>query len=146
MGKFQISNSLISCNKHNYFQKIPFLVNNLKEGKSIALVSDAGMPGISDPGENIVNKVKSEEIDVICIPGACAAITALVASGMPSSKFVFEGFLPRKKIEREKILFEISKNEKTTLIYESPHRLKKLLKDLLFLIMLLIWTLSIMMK
>ena len=60
------------------------------------------MPGISDPGENIVNKVKTEQIDVICIPGACAAITALVASGMPSSKFVFEGFLPRKKIEREK--------------------------------------------
>ena len=131
MHKFNIKNNLISFNKENSFKKIPKLITDLKSGKSIAVVSDAGMPGISDPGENIVNKVKSEEIDVICIPGACAAITALVASGMPSSKFVFEGFLPRKKIEREKILFEISKNEKTTLIYESPHRLKKLLKDLL---------------
>ena len=89
------------------------------------------MPGICDPGENIVSKVKSEGIDVICIPGACAAITALVSSGMPSSKFVFEGFLPKKKIDREKILFEISTNEKTTIVYESPHRLKKLLKELL---------------
>ncbi len=131
MHKFNITNNLISFNKENSFKKIPKLITDLKSGKSIAVVSDAGMPGISDPGENIVNKVKTEEIDVICIPGACAAITALVASGMPSSKFVFEGFLPRKKIEREKILFEISKNEKTTLIYESPHRLKKLLKDLL---------------
>jgi len=131
MHKFNITNNLISFNKENSFKKIPKLITDLKSGKSIAVVSDAGMPGISDPGENIVNKVKSEQIDVICIPGACAAITALVASGMPSSKFVFEGFLPRKKIEREKILFEISKNEKTTLIYESPHRLKKLLNDLL---------------
>ena len=100
-------------------------------GKSVALVSDAGMPGICDPGEHIVSKVKSEGIDVICIPGACAAITALVSSGMPSSKFVFEGFLPKKQIDREKILFEISTNEKTTVVYESPHRLKKLLKELL---------------
>ena len=78
-----------------------------------------------------MSKVKSEGIDVICIPGACAAITALVSSGMPSSKFVFEGFLPKKQIDREKILFEISTNEKTTIVYESPHRLKKLLKELL---------------
>ena len=89
------------------------------------------MPGICDPGENIVGAVKLEGIGVICIPGACAAITALVSSGMPSSKFLFEGFLPKKNSEREKILFEISKNEKTTIVYESPHRLKKLLKELL---------------
>ena len=88
------------------------------------------MPGICDPGENIVGQAKSEGIEVICIPGACAAITALVSSGISSSRFVFEGFLPKKKIDREKILFEISKNEKTTIIYESPHRLKKLLKEL----------------
>ena len=102
----------------------------MKEGESIALVSDAGMPGICDPGEKLVRQVKSQGYDVICIPGACAAITALVSSGMPSSKFVFEGFLPKKKVDREKILFEISKNEKTTIVYESPHRLKKLLKEL----------------
>ena len=131
MNKFNISNNLISFNKVNSLNKIPKISQALHEGESIALVSDAGMPGICDPGENIVSKVKSEGIDVICIPGACAAITALVSSGMPSSKFVFEGFLPKKQIDREKILFEISTNEKTTIVYESPHRLKKLLKELL---------------
>ena len=131
MNKFSISNNLVSFNKENSLKKIPNLINDLKEGKSIALVSDAGMPGICDPGENLVRQVKSQGYDVICIPGACAAITALVSSGMPSSKFIFEGFLPKKKVDREKILFEISKNEKTTIVYESPHRLKKLLKELL---------------
>ena len=131
MNKFNISNKLISFNKHNSLIKIPKIVKDLKEGKSIAIVSDAGMPGICDPGEDIARSVKSEGIDMICVPGACAAITALVSSGLPSSSFVFEGFLPKKKIDREKILLEISKNEKTTIIYESPKRLIKLLKELL---------------
>ena len=131
MNKFSISNNLVSFNKENSLKKIPNLINDLKAGKSIALVSDAGMPGICDPGENLVRQVKSQGYDVICIPGACAAITALVSSGMPSSKFIFEGFLPKKKVDREKILFEISKNEKTTIVYESPHSLKKFLRELL---------------
>ncbi len=131
MNKFNISNNLVSFNKENSLKKIPKLINNLKAGKSIALVSDAGMPGICDPGEKIVSHAKSQGCDVICVPGACAAITALVSSGMPSSKFIFEGFLPKKKVDREKILFEISKNNKTTIVYESPHRLKKLLSELL---------------
>ena len=131
MNKFNISNKLISFNKHNSSIKIPNIISDLKEGKSIALVSDAGVPGICDPGEDIAKSVKSEGIDIICIPGACAALTALVSSGLPSSSFVFEGFLPRKEIDRAKILLEISKNEKTTIIYESPKRLKKLLKELL---------------
>ena len=131
MNKFNISNKLISFNKHNSLIKIPKIVKDLKEGKSIAIVSDAGMPGICDPGEDIARSVKSEGIDMICVPGACAAITALVSSGLPSSSFVFEGFLPKKKIDREKILLEISKNEKTTIIYESPKRLRKLLNELL---------------
>ena len=130
MNKFNISNKLISFNKNNSLFKIPKIAKELKEGKSIAIVSDAGMPGICDPGEDIARSLKSEGIDIICIPGACAAITALVSSGLPSSSFVFEGFLPRKQIDREKILLEISKNEKTTIIYESPRRLKKLLKEL----------------
>ena len=130
MNKFSISNNLISFNKENSFHKISSLITDLKAGKAVALVSDAGMPGICDPGENIVGQAKSQGIEVICIPGACAAITALVSSGIPSSRFVFEGFLPKKKIDREKILSEISKNEKTTIIYESPHRLKKLLREL----------------
>ena len=131
MNKFNISNKLISFNKHNSPSKIPNIVKDLKKGKSIAIVSDAGLPGICDPGEDITKCVKSEGLDIICIPGACAAITALVSSGLPSSSFVFEGFLPKKKIDREKILLEISKNEKTTIIYESPKRLKKLLNELL---------------
>jgi len=130
MNKFDISNKLISFNKHNSSIKIPKMVRDLKQGKSIAIVSDAGMPGICDPGEDIANSVKSQGLDIICIPGACAAVTALVSSGFPSSSFVFEGFLPRKEIDRSKILLEISKNEKTTIIYESPKRLKKLLKEL----------------
>tara|TARA_B100000242_G_scaffold240982_1_gene181075 strand:- start:364 stop:1224 length:861 start_codon:yes stop_codon:yes gene_type:complete len=131
MNKFNISNKLMSFNKNNSFIKIPKIIKDLKEGKSIAIVSDAGMPGICDPGEDIARSLKFEGIEIICIPGACAAITALVSSGLPSSRFVFEGFLPKKQIDREKILLEISKNEKTTIIYESPKRLKKLLKQLL---------------
>ncbi len=130
MSKFNISNKLISFNKHNSSTKIPKIIKDLKEGKSIAIVSDAGMPGICDPGEDIARIAKYEGIDLICIPGACAGLTALVSSGLPSSSFVFEGFLPKKKIDRDKILIEISKHEKTTIIYESPHRLKKLLKEL----------------
>ena len=131
MNKFNISNKLISFNKHNSLIKIPKIIKDLKDGKSIAIVSDAGMPGICDPGEDIARSIKSEGIDIICIPGACAAITALVSSGLPSSSFVFEGFLPKKQTDREKILLEISKNKKTTIIYESPKRLIKLLKELL---------------
>ena len=130
MNKFLISNILFSLNKHNSTKKIPKLIEYLKSGKSIALVSDAGMPSICDPGENVVKEVKANGISTICIPGPCAAITALVSSGMPSSNFIFEGFLPRKKIEREKLLLEISKNEKTTILFESPHRFRKLLKEL----------------
>jgi len=130
MNKFKISNNLISFNKHNSHTKIPKIIQDLEAGKSLALVSDAGMPGICDPGEDVVKIVKSKGFDVICIPGPCAAITALVSSGIPSSSFVFEGFLPKKKIDREKILLEISKREKTTIIYEGPHRLKRLLGEL----------------
>jgi len=130
MNKYEISNNLLSFNKINSFKKIPTLISELKEGKSIALVSDAGMPSICDPGEDLIRYAKLNKIDVICIPGPCAAIAALVTSGMPSSSFIFEGFLPKKKSERKKILLEISNNEKTTILFESPHRLKKLLIEL----------------
>jgi 16S rRNA (cytidine1402-2'-O)-methyltransferase len=130
MNKFEFTNNLISFNKHNSISKIPRIINELKADKSIALVSDAGMPSICDPGENLTKSAKSSGISIICIPGPCAALTALVSSGLPSSKFTFEGFLPKKNTEREKILLEISKNEKTTIIFESPHRLIKLLHEL----------------
>ena len=130
MNKFEFKNNIISFNKHNYFNKIPRVINDLEAGKSVALVSDAGMPSICDPGEDLVKEVKSIGINTICIPGACAALTALVSSGLPSSKFIFEGFLPKKKKERELQLLEISKNVKTTILFESPRRLKKLLNEL----------------
>tara|TARA_Y100001933_G_scaffold265155_1_gene336022 strand:+ start:1602 stop:2465 length:864 start_codon:yes stop_codon:yes gene_type:complete len=130
MNKFKITNQLESFNKNNSFKKITKIINYLKSGKSIALVSDAGMPTICDPGEDLIKEAKLNGIVIICIPGPCAALTALVSSGMPASRFIFEGFLPKKKKEREEILFEISRNEKTTIIYESPHRINKLLIEL----------------
>ena len=130
MSKYEFSNKLTSFNKNNSHNKSPRLINELISGKSVALVSDAGMPSICDPGEELVKDAYLKGINVICIPGPCAAITALVSSGLPSSKFTFEGFLPKKKSEREKIIFQISKNDKTTILYESPHRLKKLLIEL----------------
>ena len=130
LNKYDFANNLISFNKHNSFRRTPKIINELNSGKSVALVSDAGMPGICDPGEELIKNVKSNGINVICIPGPSAAITALVSSGFPSSRFYFEGFLPRKKSEREKILLEIRNNHKTTILFESPHRLKKLLLEL----------------
>ena len=130
MTKYNFSNNLLSFNKLNFFKKIPKIINSLNSGNSVALVSDAGMPGICDPGEELVKDAKSNRINVVCIPGPCAATTALVTSGMPSSKFIFEGFLPKKKSERDKILYHISKSFKTTILFESPHRLKKLLYEL----------------
>ncbi len=130
LNKYEFTNNLISFNQFNSSKKIPKIVNELLSGKSIALVSDAGMPSICDPGEDLVKEIKTRGLSIICIPGPCAASTALVSSGFPSSKFIFEGFPPKKKSERERLFLEISKNEKTTILYESPHRLKKLLCEL----------------
>tara|TARA_B100000963_G_scaffold359786_1_gene388183 strand:+ start:908 stop:1774 length:867 start_codon:yes stop_codon:yes gene_type:complete len=130
MIKYEFTNNLMSFNKYNGLNKIPKIIHYLKSGKSIALVSDAGMPSICDPGEELIKDTKSNGLNTICIPGPCAALTALVASGFPSSKFSFEGFLPKKKSERLKVLLEICKNENTTILFESPHRLKMLLNEL----------------
>ncbi len=130
MNRFEISNNLISFNKHNFYNKISSIIDALNLGKSVALVSDAGLPCICDPGEELVKEAKIKGFNITAIPGPCAALTALISSGLPSSKFTFEGFLPKKKKEREKILLEISNNENTTILYESPYRINKLLKEL----------------
>ena len=130
MSKFEFTNNLISFNKYNSFNKIPKIINDLNYGKSIALVSDAGMPSICDPGEDLINKARLDGFRIICIPGPSAVLTALVSSGLPSSKFIFEGFLPKNNSERKKLLSELSRNEKTTILFESPHRFKKLLFEL----------------
>ena len=130
LTRYEISNNLISFNQNNSLQKIPKIINSLKELNPIALVSDAGMPMICDPGEELVKEAKLNGIDIICVPGPCSLLTALVSSGFPSSKFTFEGFLPKKAIIRKKVILEISKNEKTSILFEAPHRLKKTLKEL----------------
>ena len=130
LNRYEITNTLLSFNMHNSQSRISRIVQDLKDKKSVAIVSDAGMPGICDPGEDLIKSVKANNLEVICIPGPCAAITALVSSGLPSSSFIFMGFLPKKKNERNKFLLEISKSEKTIILYESPHRLKKLLTEL----------------
>ena len=130
MNKFEFKNKLISFNKNNSSRKIPQLIDNLESGKSIALVSDAGLPSICDPGEDLIKNAKLRGFNIVCIPGPCAALTALVSSGFPSSKFTFEGFLPKKNSERDELLSKLSNNEKTLIIFESPRRVKKLLNEI----------------
>ena len=130
MTKYGISNTLISFNQTNKTKKIPQIIKLLKDSNAVALVSDAGMPSICDPGEDLAKEAKMNSIEIICIPGASAVLTALVSSGYPSSKFTFEGFLPKKTVSRKKTLLEISQNEKTTIFFEAPHRLKKTLDEL----------------
>ena len=122
--------SLLSYHKHNLKSRIKQLLEILENNGSIALISDAGLPGINDPGEELVHASKLNNHEVICIPGPCAAVTALVISGLPSERFCFEGFLPKKQSLRRKLLENISQEQRTTIIYESPHQLLKLLEDL----------------
>jgi len=127
---FDISNKLISFHKYNSINKVDFLINKLRENASIALVSDAGMPLISDPGEIIVKKAKENNFDVICIPGPCAALSALVSSGLDTSRFTFYGFIPKSTLLRRSIMRAIWESKNTSIIYESPKRVLKLLIDL----------------
>ncbi len=122
--------SLISFHRSNTMNRIPKLLSLLKNGESIALISDAGLPGISDPGEELISAAQKEKLEVICIPGPSAAMTALVSSGLPCNRFCFEGFLPLKASDRKTRLEAISNETRTTVIYEAPHRLLKLLKEL----------------
>ncbi len=121
---------LLSYHKHNFKSRQSQLLEILQRSGSIALISDAGLPGINDPGQDFVHAARLNNHEVICIPGPCAATTALVISGLPSERFCFEGFLPKKQSLRKKRLEDISKEQRTTVIYESPHQLIRLLEDL----------------
>ncbi len=127
---FQITTPQISYHQHNQASRIPALVEQLRQGAAIALVSDAGMPGISDPGYDLVQACVAAAIPVVPIPGPCAAIAALSAAGLPTDRFVFEGFLPAKGQARRQRLSELQTQTRTMVLYEAPHRLTQTLEDL----------------
>lgn len=130
LNNLEISKPMISYHRHNEEIRCDNLVKELKKGKNIALVSDAGTPGICDPGEEIIKKCIEEKIEIIPIPGACAMINALICSGINTKEFTFLGFLPLNKKTRNEKLEEIKKSNKTIIIYEAPHKLKHTLEDL----------------
>lgn len=131
LNHFAISTPQISLHEHNYQQRIPQLIEKLQNGESIAQVSDAGMPSISDPGHELVLACIEENIPVIALPGATAGLTALIASGLSVQPFTFYGFLPRKKKEQQEALEKLKGKEETVIFYESPFRLKETLENIL---------------
>ena len=130
LNHYNISKHLISYHRHNEEIKSEYLIEKLLNGENIALVSDAGTPGISDPGEQVIKKAIENEIEVIPIPGACAMINALICSGIDTTEFMFLGFLPLNKKLRKEKLEEIRCATKTIILYEAPHKMKNTLKDL----------------
>ena len=127
--KYDIRNKLISFHSHNQKSQAPQIISRLKGGESVALISDAGTPGISDPAYWLVQGCKNENIRIIPIPGASALLPALITSGLPTNKFVFEGFLPLKKGRKTRIR-DLAAEDRTIVIYESPYRVIKTLKEL----------------
>lgn len=130
LNHLEISKPLISYHRHNEEIRTEELIKELKTGKNIGLVSDAGTPGICDPGEEIIKKCIEESIKVVPIPGACAMINALITSGISTKEFIFLGFLPLNKKSRKEKLEEIKNANKTIILYEAPHKLKSTLNDL----------------
>ncbi len=130
LNRYEIKTPMTSYHEHNKAGKGPFLVEKLLRGESIALVSDAGMPGISDPGADLVKLCYAAEVPVTVAPGASAAVVALVLSGLDTRRFVFEGFLPPDKKERRQILQTLEKEHRTMIFYEAPHRLTDTLGEL----------------
>lgn len=126
---FEINTPSTSYHEHNEKEKSSTLIEKLLQGKDIALVTDAGMPTISDPGYRLVSKIWENNLEVITVPGPTALISALAMSGMPTDRFSFEGFLPRKKRQRESKLQELITETRTMIFYEAPHRLLKALKS-----------------
>ncbi|MDO4732869.1 MAG: 16S rRNA (cytidine(1402)-2'-O)-methyltransferase, partial [Bacillota bacterium] len=130
LNHFEIKKPLISYYEHNKSLRTGALLDALQEGKSLALISDAGTPAVSDPGQDLVQAAVACDIPVVVIPGASAILTALVASALDTQRFCFEGFLPREKKERRERLQELVGEQRTMIFYEAPHRLKKSLADM----------------
>ena len=131
LNHFDIHTPMTSYHEYNRIEKGHHLVFLLLEGKNIALITDAGTPGISDPGEDLVRMCRDAGIPVTSVPGACACVNALIISGRPTRRFCFEAFLPADKKDRRRVLQEIQEETRTTVIYEAPHRLRKTLQELL---------------
>lgn len=131
LNHLEISKPLISYHRHNEDNKTDILINKLLNGENIAVITDAGTPAISDPGEEVVKKAIINNIEVIPIPGACALINALICSGMSTKEFSFYGFLPLNKKLRKNKFDEIKKDKKTIIIYEAPHKINQTLNDIL---------------
>lgn len=130
LNHLEISKTLISYHRHNEEDRQDIIIEKLKDGKNVAIVSDAGTPGICDPGEVIIKKCIEENIKIIPIPGACAFVNALICSGLDTTEFEFLGFLPLNKNNRKEKLEQIKKSSKTLILYEAPHKLKETLKNL----------------
>lgn len=133
LNHYQVEKKLIPYHQHNEHKNLSMVIDKLKDGETFAVCTDAGMPGISDPGFLLIREAVQEGINVITLPGAVAAIVALVNSGLPCDTFVYEGFLPHKKGKQTKIL-SLAEEKRTTIFYESPHRIIKtltMIKELL---------------
>lgn len=131
LHNLSIKGRLVSFHEHNQAARIPELLAALAAGEAIAVISDAGLPGISDPGEALVAAARAAGRTVICVPGPCAVTTALVSSGLPAGRFCFEGFLPPKPTQRRARIRELASEGRTVVLFEAPHRLVALLEDLL---------------
>lgn len=131
LNHFDIKTPMTSYHEFNKYDKAKQLVEMMKDGKNIAIITDAGTPGISDPGEEVVRQCYEQGIEVTSLPGAAACITALTMSGQKTRRFCFEAFLPKDKKEKAMVLSELEKETRTIIIYEAPHRLLKTLKELL---------------
>lgn len=130
LNHLEIEKPMTSYFEHNRREKGEFLISEMKKGKNIALVSDAGTPAISDPGEDLVALCAQHGIDVVPVPGAVAGINALIASGLPTGRFTFEGFLTVNKRGRSEMLKSLENEERTMIFYEAPHKLRSTLKDM----------------
>lgn len=130
LNHFEIKTKMTSYHEFNKVEKARYLVEKIQEGLNVAVITDAGTPGISDPGEELVRQCMEAGITVTSIPGACAAVNALIISGRPTRRFAFEAFLPADKKERKEILDSLEQETRTMILYEAPHRLIKTLNEL----------------
>lgn len=130
LNHFEIKTKMTSYHEYNKVEKARYLVEKMQEGLNVAVITDAGTPGISDPGEELVRQCHEAGITVTSIPGACAAVNALIISGRPTRRFAFEAFLPADKKERREILDTLEQETRTVILYEAPHRLQKTLQEL----------------